>query len=208
VQPSVITAEHWDRTYAQGDRTRSWFQHYPGASLRMLDAAGVTPRDAVIDIGGGASVLADALLDRGHDDLTVLDISAAAVSIAQRRLGPAEQAVEWIVADILAWTPQRAYSAWHDRAVFHFITADPDRHRYLTALSAATKPGSVAIFGCFAPDGPHSCSGLPVARYGSEDLVATLGDDWTLVATEREEHHTPAGGTQPFTWAAFRRQPK
>jgi hypothetical protein len=208
VQPPGGTAEHWDSTYAQGDRTRSWFQLYPGASLRMLDAAGVTPRDAVIDIGGGASVLADALLDRGHEDLTVLDISAAAVIIAQRRLGPAEQAVEWIVADILAWTPQRAYAAWHDRAAFHFITADADRHRYLTALSGATEQGSVAIFGCFAPDGPHSCSGLPVARYSSEDLAATLGDDWTLIATEREEHYTPAGGTQPFTWTAFRRQPR
>jgi trans-aconitate methyltransferase len=174
----------------------------------MLDAAGVTPPDSVIDIGGGTSPLTDALLQRGHNDLTVLDVSAAAIRIAQSRLGPAEPAVKWIVADILTWTPQRVYAAWHDRAAFHFITADPDKDRYLTALSAATKPGSVAIFGCFAPDGPDSCSGLLVARNSSEDLVATLGDDWTLVATEREEHQTPAGSTQPFTWAAFRRQPK
>jgi trans-aconitate methyltransferase len=200
------TAEHWDSAYANGERTRSWFQHYPGASLRMLDAAGVTPRDSVIDIGGGASVLADALLERGHEDLTVLDVSGAAVGIAQRRLGPAGQAVKWIIADLLSWIPQRAYAAWHDRALFHFITADPDKHRYLATLSAATKPGSVAVFGCFAPDGPQSCSGLPVARHSADDLARTLGDDWTLVATEREEHHTPAGAIQPFTWVAFRRQ--
>ena len=202
------TAGYWDRAYANGDRTRSWFQHYPGASLRMLDAAGVTPPDSVIDIGGGASSLTDTLLQRGHNDLTVLDVSAAALRIAQSRLGPVEPAVKWIVAEILTWTPQRAYAAWHDRAAFHFITAASDKDRYLTALSAATRPGSVAVFGCFAPDGPDSCSGLPVTRYSSEDLVATLGDDWTLVATEREEHHTPAGSTQPFTWATFSRQAK
>jgi trans-aconitate methyltransferase len=173
----------------------------------MLDATGVTPRDSVLDVGGGTSPLADALLERGHEDLTVLDVSAVALGIAQRRLGPAKAGVKWIVADIRSWTPERVYAAWHDRAVLHFMTGDPDRDRYLAALSAATRPGSIAIFGCFAPDGPQSCSGLPVARYSSADLVATLGDSWTLVETEREEHHTPAGGTQPFTWAAFRRQP-
>ena len=206
VHPLGGTAQHWDRAYSHGERTRSWFQHYPGASLRMLDAAAITPQDSVIDIGGGASLLVDSLRQRGHEDLTVLDVSAAAVSIGQRRLGPAGQEVQWIAADLLTWTPQRVYDAWHDRAVFHFITADPDKHRYLAALSAATKPGSVAIFGCFAPDGPQSCSGLPVARYGTDDLATALGDNWTSVATEREEHHTPAGAIQPFTWVAFRRQ--
>ena len=200
------TAEHWDSAYAQGERTRSWFQEYPGASLRMLDAAGVTSQDSVLDIGGGASLLTDSLLERGHIDLNVLDVSAAALRIIQRRLGPTEQ-VQWILADLLTWNPQRTYAAWHDRAVFHFITAERDKLRYLTILNTATKPGSVAILGCFAPDGPQSCSGLPVARYSTADLTTTLGDDWTLVATEREEHHTPTGGVQPFTWAAFRHQP-
>ena len=170
----------------------------------MLDAAGVTPQDSVIDMGGGASLLPDSLLQRGHQDITVFDVSAAALRISQRRLGPAEQ-VQWIVADLLTWNPQRTYAAWHDRAVFHFITAERDRQRYLVTLNTATVPGSIAIFGCFAPDGPQSCSGLPVARYSTEDLTATLGKDWTLVASEREEHHTPAGGVQPFTWAALRR---
>ena len=204
MDPLGHTAEHWDSVYAQGEQTRSWFQQYPGASLRMLDAAGVNPDDSVIDIGGGASVLLDSLLERGHTDVTVLDVSAAALRIAQGRLGPNEH-VKWIVADLLTWNPPRTYAAWHDRAVFHFIVAERDKQRYLVTLNTATVPGSVAIFGCFAPDGPQSCSGLPVARYSTGDLVVTLGEDWTLVATEREEHHTPAGVVQPFTWAAFRR---
>ena len=200
------TAEHWDRAHAKGDQALSWFQRYPDASLRLLDASGINADHSVIDIGGGASVLADALLERGHTDLTVLDVSAAALRISQRRLGPTEH-VQWIVADLLTWTPPRTYAAWHDRAVFHFITAEQDHRRYLTTLTAATSAGSIAVFGCFAPDGPDSCSGLPVVQYGAGDLAATLGDDWTLVATDREEHHTPAGAIQPFTWATFRRQP-
>jgi hypothetical protein len=206
MHPLGRSAEHWDSAYAQGEQTRSWFQQYPGASLRMLDAAGVTPQDSVIDIGGGASPLSDSLLERGHEDLSVLDVSAVALRITQRRLGPTEH-VQWIVADLLTWNPPRTYAAWHDRAVFHFITTGRDKQRYLTTLSTATGPGSVAIFGCFAPDGPQSCSGLPVARYGTADLALKLGDHWTLIASEREEHHTPAGGIQPFTWAAFRRRP-
>ena len=136
----------------------------------------------------------------------MLDISATALRLAQGRLGEAKSGVEWIVTDLLSWSPPRTYSVWHDRAVFHFVTGEAGRHRYVSTLQSATESGSAAIVGCFAPDGPDSCSGLPVNRYSAEDLAATLGDDWALVATEREGHHTPAGGIQPFTWAAFRRR--
>jgi SAM-dependent methyltransferase len=204
MHPLGHTAEYWDSAYARGEQTRSWFQQYPGASLRMLDAADVNSEGSVIDIGGGASVLLDSLLERSHTDVTVLDVSAVALRIAQGRLGPNEH-VQWIVADLLTWNPSRTYAAWHDRAVLHFIVAERDKQRYLITLNTATVPGSVAIFGCFAPDGPQSCSGLPVARFSTGDLSATLGEAWTLVASEREEHHTPAGVVQPFTWAAFRR---
>jgi SAM-dependent methyltransferase len=171
----------------------------------MLDAAGVTAADSVIDVGGGASPLAGALLERGFRDVTVLDISAAAMEQARRRLGPRAGEVHWLTADIRAWRPPRRYAAWHDRAVFHFLTAEPDRRDYRRALAEATTPGAVAVVGCFAPDGPRQCSGLPVARYGPGDLAAGLGNDWALVAEDREEHTTPAGLTQPFTWVALRR---
>ena len=196
---------HWDEAYTQGDTARSWFQAAPEMSLRMLDAAGVTPADSVIDVGGGASPLAGVLLGRGFRDVTVLDVSAAAMEHARRRLGPQAGQVHWLPADILAWRPPRRYAAWHDRAVFHFLTAEPDRRDYRRTLAEAAAPGAVAVVGCFAPDGPHRCSGLPVARYGPGDLAAELGPDWALVAGDREEHTTPAGRTQPFTWVALRR---
>ena len=198
-------AEHWDRAYGAGERTRSWFQSEPFASLRMLDVAGVTPAASVIDAGGGASTLVDALLERGFNDLTVLDVSSAGLRAAQERLGPAADHVRWVVADLLDWRAERTYQVWHDRAVLHFLTAEHARRRYLDVLHASTAAGAVAVFGTFAPQGPQQCSGLPVTRYSAGDLAVLLGDQWAPVADDREEHVTPAGAIQPFVWAAFRR---
>ena len=198
-------AARWDNAYAEGDATRSWFQAAPRMSLRMLDAAGVTAADSVIDVGGGASSLAGSLLGRGFRDVTVLDISAAGMRHARERLGPRADHVHWLTADIRTWRPPRRYAVWHDRAVFHFLTAEPDRQAYLRALTAATAANAVAVFGCFAPAGPRQCSGLPVARYGPRELADVLGRDWTLVVEDREDHATPAGRSQPFTWVALRR---
>jgi SAM-dependent methyltransferase len=200
-------AARWDDAYTQGDATRSWFQASPRMSMRMLDAAGVVVTDSLIDVGGGASPLAATLLERGFRDVTVLDISAVALRQARQRLGPDAGRVHWFIADIRTWRPPRRFQAWHDRAVFHFLTAAPDRQQYLRAISAATGTNAVAVFGCFAPDGPRQCSGLPVARYGSQEVADELGPGWTLIAADRELHITPAGLTQPFTWVALRRNP-
>ena len=201
------TAFHWDDTYAAGETTRSWYQQHPGMSLRMLDAAGIRADASVIDVGGGASPLAGALLERGFRDVTVLDISAAGMAYARQHLGARAGQVQWLVADVRTWAPGRRYRVWHDRAVFHFLIIAEERRQYLDVLESATEPGALAVFGCFAPDGPRQCSGLPVARYAAHDLAGELGRRWTLISQDREEHHTPAGAIQPFTWAALRRQP-
>ena len=199
-------AAHWDAAYARGDSTRSWFAEQPVMSLRMLDAAGVSAADALIDVGGGASRLTGVLLDRGFRDLTVLDVSAIGVEHARDRLGPRADQVHWVIADVLSWYPQRHYQAWHDQAVFHFLTTDEHRQQYLRALDTATGPDAIAVFGCFAPDGPQHCSGLPVARYSPAQLARQVGTNWLLISQDREEHITPAGAIQPFTWIALRRQ--
>lgn len=199
-------SSHWDSAYAQGETTRSWFEQEPAMSLRMLAAADVSAADPVIDVGGGASPLAQALLDRGFRDVTVLDVSETGMQYAQRRLGPRAGQVRWLAADVLAWSPERRYQIWHDRAVFHFLIAAKQRQDYMRALSAATGPGSVAVFGCFAADGPDQCSGLPVARYSAAQLAGELGGQWRLISQDRQEHVTPAGDVQPFTWIALRKQ--
>ncbi|MGV0991133.1 MAG: class I SAM-dependent methyltransferase [Candidatus Nanopelagicales bacterium] len=196
-------AAHWDDAYAQGETTRSWFESDPAESLRMIDAAGATADASVVDVGGGTSRLVDSLLARGHRDLTVVDISEAALHITQERLGRDASRVVWIHTDINSWSPDREFDIWHDRAVLHFLTAESDQRHYRQILNASSRPGTIAIFGCFAPDGPTHCSGLPVVRRDPSDLAEFLGADWSLVAQDRESHATPAGAVQPFTWAAF-----
>jgi trans-aconitate methyltransferase len=175
-------------------------------SLRMLAAAGISAADAVIDVGGGASPLTGALLDRGFLDLTVLDISSVGMQHARERLTSRANRVHWLTTDVLSWQPRRPYQAWHDRATYHLLTTGECHQQYLHTLNAATIPGAVAVFGCFAPDGPLECSGLPVARYSAAQLAREIGTRWLMISEDREEHITPSGAIQPFAWIALRRQ--
>ena len=159
----------------------------------------------MLGVGGGASVLVAALLELGYLDLTVLDLSATALEQARTELGDRAGAVRWVRADVRHWSPPVAYDVWHDRAVFHFHVEPADRAAYLATLRAATVPGSLVVLATFAPDGPASCSGLPVRRYDAAQLAAALGPDYAPVQAGREEHRTPWGAVQPFTRAAFRR---
>ena len=159
----------------------------------------------MLDAGGGAARLADALLARGFTDVTVLDVSQAALALSRARLGAAAGRVTWITADLTAWTPLRRYALWHDRAVFHFLTDRAGQDAYLDALRAGVAPGGTAIIGGFAPDGPARCSGLPVRRWLPAELAARVGAPFTLTWEEEETHLTPAGVAQRFGWAVLRR---
>ena len=196
---------HWDQTYTAKDDTQvSWHQPNPERSLALIKSA--APSSAsVIDVGGGASRLTDALLAEGYRDLTVLDISQAALERTKARLGDLARMVTWIAADITEWRPMRTWDIWHDRAVFHFLTDAASQDAYIAALKQATVPGSAAIMASFALEGPERCSGLPVQRYSPQTLAARLGPDFQLYAEEAETHRTPFGTTQAFSYAAFRR---
>jgi len=169
-------------------------------SLELIGQLGVSANTPTIDVGGGESTLVEHLLAAGFGDLTVLDVSAVAVADGRQRLD--DERVSWLVADVLAWQPERSYGLWHDRAVFHFLVSPADQSAYLSALRAATAPGSAVIVATFAPDGPTSCSGLPVARYSADQLASVLGECFKIEASLEEHHVTPAGGVQPFTWVA------
>jgi len=173
-------------------------------SLALIAALGVRPETPAIDVGGGNSLLVDHLLERGFADVTVLDVSSAALAQAQQRVG--EAPVTWLEADVCGWRPERTYGLWHDRAVFHFLVNPADRAAYLDALWAATAPGAAVIIGAFAQDGPESCSGLPVARYSADGLASVVGGLCEVTTTSQEQHTTPGGDVQPFTWLAARRR--
>lgn len=195
---------HWQNVYStKAENEVSWFQENPAISLRMIGDAQAAADSRIIDIGGGASRLVDALLEQGFCALTVLDISAAALETAKKRLGGAATTIDWIVADITKWTPTNIYDIWHDRAALHFLTEAGDRDAYVERLRAATAPGSQVIIGTFALDGPEKCSGLPVQRYSSKSLAELLGPAFALTDSHAEAHHTPWGAVQHFQFSRF-----
>jgi len=198
--------EHWEHVYStKATDAVSWFQVHPGTSLGLLEQAGVPPSAAIIDVGGGASTLVDDLLSRNFTNITVLDLSAAALHAAKARLGPRADRVKWLEADITKVAlPLHAYDVWHDRAMFHFLTDAADRHAYVEAVARAVKPGGHVIVATFAEDGPTKCSGLPVMRYSADALRAEFGEQFTLVRHAREAHHTPFGTVQQFTYCYWR----
>ncbi|TWA92296.1 class I SAM-dependent methyltransferase [Bradyrhizobium stylosanthis] len=198
---------HWQNVYAtKGEAEVSWFQDSPTISLDLIRAAAPDHDAAIIDIGGGASRLVDALLQDGYCDVAVLDLSANALEAARKRIGPAASKVDWIVADATTWRPAKTYDAWHDRAAFHFLTDPQDRAAYVERLRSGLARGGQIIVATFAPDGPEKCSGLPVQRNDSASLAAELGPDFELVETRSEIHRTPWDSTQAFQFSRFRRQ--
>ncbi|UPK32269.1 class I SAM-dependent methyltransferase [Bradyrhizobium sp. 186] len=198
---------HWEGVYTKkGENEVSWFQEYPAPSLELIEHIGATPASAIIDVGGGASRLVDNLVDRGFGDVTVLDLSGAALETAKVRLGARAARVHWIVADVTVWEPPKAYDIWHDRAAFHFLTDDRDRAAYVGRLERALKVGGYAIIATFALDGPERCSGLPVQRYDPAGLGQTLGRAFQLTDTRRHAHATPWGAEQSFQFSLFRRR--
>jgi 2-polyprenyl-3-methyl-5-hydroxy-6-metoxy-1,4-benzoquinol methylase len=197
---------HWQNVYKEkAENQVSWFQERPTISLELIEAAGAKPNSAIIDVGGGASRLVDALIENGYRDLTVLDLSESAVSIAKMRLGQSAALVKWIVTDVTQWEPPGRYDLWHDRAAFHFLTDGSDRTAYIERLKNALRVGGHAIIGTFALDGPERCSGLPVVRYDAAQLSLTLTPSFTLVDIHRHQHKTPWGAIQQFQFGVFRR---
>jgi SAM-dependent methyltransferase len=198
---------HWENVYTtKSENEVSWFQQSPAPSLELIVQAGATSTSAIIDIGGGASRLVDNLIAQGFEDITVLDLSGAALAAAKSRLGVDAGRVSWIVADATTWEPVRTYDIWHDRAAFHFLTDADDRAAYIARLKRGLKIGGHAIIATFALDGPEKCSGLPVARYDSASLGRTLGAMFKLVHTQRHEHATPWDSRQIFQFSVFRRE--
>lgn len=197
---------HWNTVYGtKGERDMSWFEAVPAASIQLLEASGLTRATCLIDVGGGDSRLIDHVVARGVTCVTVLDVSGAALQRARERLGAAASIPTWIEADVTAALALDPVDIWHDRAVFHFLTAAQDRDGYRANLFRTLKPGGHAIIATFALDGPETCSGLPVARYSPDSLLHELGSAFELVESMPYRHTTPRGATQSFQYSRLRR---
>jgi SAM-dependent methyltransferase len=195
--------DHWESVYgSKSDAELSWTQSEPGLSLSLIRE--VCPAGRVIDVGGGNSLLAERLLDRGYS-VTVLDISEVATRHARERLAARANQVHWIVADVTAGHELDTFDVWHDRAVFHFLTDPADRAAYVALLARTIPAGRHAVIATFAPDGPEKCSGLEVWRYSGLALSAELGAGFELLKTVPETHVTPRGVPQSFQYSVFKR---
>ncbi|MCA1458741.1 class I SAM-dependent methyltransferase [Bradyrhizobium sp. BRP22] len=200
---------HWQNVYTtKAENEVSWFQDSPAPSIELIMQAGATATSAIIDIGGGASRLVDNLIDHGFEDVTVLDVSEAALQVARSRLGDRAAKIDWIVADVTTGEPPRTYDVWHDRAAFHFLTEESDRAAYVKRLKQALKIGGHAIIATFALDGPERCSGLPVVRYDPESLGHVVGPAFELTDRRQHRHTTPWGTEQSFQFSVFCRTDK
>ena len=202
--------EHWEAIYGtKGPQDVSWYRPHLDRSLKFIDQAGLTFDSAIIDVGGGASTLVDDLLARGYRAVTVLDLSEAAIAQAQARLGPSAARVTWIVGDITrVELPEQRYEFWHDRAVFHFLTDQEARDRYVSRVRHALKPGGHIVVATFGPDGPERCSGLLISRYSPEGIHDQFGNQFAKIGSDEEVHHTPWGSEQEFVYCYCRLKSK
>jgi SAM-dependent methyltransferase len=202
-----MTAGHWEGVYEQREPEQlSWFEDTAESSLAWIDRTDIALDAAILDAGGGASHLAAELVERGHTDVTVADISSAALETARAQSAAAADRITWVQADLCSHTFDRRYDLWHDRAVFHFMVDAADRDAYLEVLRASIRPGGHLILATFGPDGPQQCSNLPVRRYSAEEAAALLADAFELVESELTDHPTPNGSVQQFMYAWLRRR--
>ena len=197
---------HWEKVYtSKAPDQVSWYRAHLETSLALIEESARSRDDSIIDVGGGESTLVDDLLARGFQNITILDVSQVAMDITRKRLGQAADRVHWLLADITQTELEpKAYNVWHDRAVFHFLTAPQQRVAYVRQVARSVKPGGYVIVGTFGPDGPTSCSGLDVVRYDAESLHDQFGSGFQLIDSSKELHNTPFGTTQQFLYCYCR----
>lgn len=193
---------HWEKLYTSKEPEEvSWYRPHLETSLALVERAAHSHSASIIDIGAGESTLVDDLLERGYENITVLDVSQTALEVTKKRLGLLAEQVKWIVADITQVEMESfTYDVWHDRAVFHFLTSIEQRAAYVRNVAKAVKPGGYVIVSTFGPEGPTKCSGLEVMRYDAESLRDEFGTHFRLIESLKELHRTPFGTTQQFVY--------
>ena len=200
-------AEHWEEIYTTKPANQvGWYAPHLETSRRWIAELKLAAENPIIDVGGGASTLVDDLLDSGHKNLTVLDLSERAIHVTKERLGNLSSAVTWLHGNVTEIElPSRNFGLWHDRAVFHFLIEQEMAQKYRDAILRALKIGGYFIVGTFGLDAPPQCSGLPVQRYTSELLSDTFGKEFELKRHQNEMHNTPSGAEQAYVYCLFQR---
>jgi SAM-dependent methyltransferase len=198
--------DHWEHVYSTKAETGvSWYQDEPRLSFELIGAVAPAEEIRIIDVGGGASVLVDKLLDLPFPEIAVLDISETALGKARARLGERAKRVRWVVADVTEAPELGTFDVWHDRAVFHFLTDPPDRRSYVELAWRTVPKGGHLIIATFADDGPKQCSDVDACCYNACSLAAELGEGFSQLRSATETHTTPWGSSQAFFYGVFKR---
>lgn len=202
----MIAKQHWNDIYVKNTSSEiSWFQQHAKLSLQLITSTNIDASASIIDVGGGMSPLACDLVEQGFTNISIMDLSNAALKRSQAHLGKNALKINWIEANILEYDlPSYAYDIWHDRAVFHFLTTKNQRDVYIKKVSSALKPGGHIVIATFAEDGPKQCSGLPVMRYNVEQLQQQFGESFRLMQNLQESHITPDGIEQKFIYCLYK----
>jgi len=198
--------DHWEKVYnTKAYAEVSWYQPDSKTSLKLIDKIKLSNKAAILDVGGGDSHLVDHLINRGFRDISVLDISGKALEKAKKRLGPLAAGITWLEADVAEFEPKQKYDFWHDRAVFHFLTAPNQIDHYVKIVSENVKPNGYFLLATFSDQGPLKCSGLDVSRYSLQDHAQLFAPYFEVQNSFTEDHKTPSGGVQNFSFTLFRR---
>jgi SAM-dependent methyltransferase len=199
--------EHWQQVYSTrlADQ-HGWYTPHLKISLGYIADLKLSPGDPIIDIGGGASTLVDDLLDAGHKEISVLDLSEQALSSVKQRLGDRADQVSWLQGDVTeVELPSDHFALWHDRAVFHFLIEADQQRKYRDKLLSSLRVGGYLVIGTFDLDAPPRCSGLPVERYSVELLSTMFGAEFNLEHHQKQVHRTPSGMEQAYLYCLFQR---
>jgi 2-polyprenyl-3-methyl-5-hydroxy-6-metoxy-1,4-benzoquinol methylase len=197
---------HWDKVYCTRQQNEvSWYQPTPKVSLGFIHELNIPSTASVIDVGGGDSLLADNLLAAGFTDITVLDISEAAINRVKQRLGKDAEKINWIVSDITVLHTEKKFDCWHDRAAFHFLTTEEQVEKYLSVAQKHIADNGKMIIGTFSTNGPQKCSGLPVRQYSEQLLSSALKRWFDRIKCITMDHITPSKSIQNFLFCSFKK---
>ena len=198
---------HWENIYStKFENEVSWFQLYPEMSIEFIELLYLPINANIIDIGGGDSHLVDTLLEKGYQNIWVLDISANAIERAKKRLGEKADKVHWIVSDITEFEPPVLFDFWHDRAAFHFLTSENKIYKYISIAERAIKKNGYLVLGTFSEQGPKKCSGLDIKQYSEASMSARFEKAFKKIKCKREDHHTPSDSIQNFLFCCFKKK--
>ncbi len=200
---------HWDKIYSHTPTSQlSWYEQEPYPSIQLIEKCALDKSDLILDIGSGTSTLIPRLLELDYRNICAVDISDVALEKARQNLGERYSAIRWLVDDVTnpsAILDLQGVGVWHDRAVFHFLTAEDQRQVYLSTLKKLVKPGGYAILATFSLAAPDMCSGLPVQRYSVQGLQEFLGRGFQLLESLSYTYTQPGGDLRPYTYTRFKK---